>query len=192
MMMKKNCYRDIAARAALSIVPMFLLALSFNSCNKDENKDKNKEQEHPKNTFIIDEVKKTVSRVTIQKGDLGSNFYNLRFYFSEKEKDNYILMQVGGEHHGGKTIDLKNKETKHNSFYWLVAYKENSKYIFYTIGNPEREDVVFQSGTLFVKRNSNTMKFEIKLENGKVKDDKKGDGNEHTVSLYYEGDVVFP
>lgn len=67
----------------------------------------------------------------------------------------------------------------------MVDYFKHSQMIFHAYGSPLSLAEVFQNGTLFIKRTGETLEFEIKLENGKVKYESK----EHTVSLYYKGNL---
>lgn len=187
--MNKIFLKKTAARAALFTATVLLLILSFNSCTKD--KDKINAQEHPKNTFIIDEGKKPVLKAAIGKEELDNKFYNITLYFSENEKD-FVLIQLSKNPHDGKIIDLTKKDEKihDKQWFWSVQYNNQDNSIFYAFGNPSyQEHCIFQNGTLYVKRTGETTEFEIKLENGKIKDDKNGDGKEHTVSLHYKGNL---
>lgn len=179
--MAKTVFGKTAARAALSIATVLLLTLSFNSCKKDNIK--TQKPEHPKNTLIIDGVKTPVLKAAINKTRLNRyNEYIIYLYFSEDEKE-YMDIWVDGEHHGGKTIDLTKKEDGHAGRNWMVDYFKHSQMIFHAHGSPLGVAEVFQNGTLFIKRTGETLEFEIKLENGKVKYESK----EHTVSLLYKG-----
>lgn len=174
--MAKTVFGKTAARAALSIATVLLLTLSFNSCNKD----KNKKQEAPTKVFTIDGIKKQIVKAILNKTELEKDNYDIYLYINKDEYVNIELKKADD----GKNIDL----TKDDTEGWAVQYTTKEENIFLAI--PKNSDyVLFLSGNLYVKRAGETMEFEVKLENGKIKDDKNGTNKEHTVSLYYKGNL---
>ena len=106
----------------------------------------------------------------------------------EKEKATFT---VSGALHGGKTLDLTKKESENAEWYWtLDSFDANEKTMFVTCSRPGDGFVVFQGGTLYVKRIGETTEFEIKLKNGKVMDPSHGDGYAHTISISYKGTLA--
>ncbi|MBQ7422735.1 MAG: hypothetical protein IJV27_11440 [Prevotella sp.] len=127
-------------------------------------------------------------------------------YIYYDEYDIYLYLEGGGylnimaekEYHDGKTIDLTKKEEKRPSYekwYWVVQYSPTSDTrLFCAMGDPKTNYVVFQNGTLYLEclgEEDGKPVFEIRLENGKIKDDFRGDGLEHTISLSFKGSLDF-
>ncbi len=145
------------------------------------------------NSLVIDGETTSFFRVGIDKSDLSEGKYDIYFTLDKDtpSSPSYVEIMAEKKYHDGVTVDLTKKEPEHTGWYWAVEYCNLGKRIFTAFAKPDVPYVVFQSGTLYVKRLSDNADgkpvFEIRLANGKIVDNYDGDGLEHTISLHYTG-----
>ena len=145
------------------------------------------------NSLVIDGETTSFFRVGIDKSDLSEGKYDIYFTLDKDtpSSPSYVEIMAEKKYHDGVTVDLTKKEPEHTGWYWAVKYCNLGKRIFTAFAKPDVPYVVFQSGTLYVKRLSDNADgkpvFEIRLANGKIVDNYDGDGLEHTISLHYTG-----
>lgn len=146
------------------------------------------------NSCVIDGTTKNISSAGIDRSDYTVGQYDIYLFL---EGGGYINIMTEKEYHDGKTIDLTKKEEKRpvSKWYWAVEYRyADKRRIFTTFAEPESDYVVFQTGTLYMKclgEEEGKAVFEIRLENGRITDNKHGDGLEHTISLSFKGKMEF-
>ncbi|MBQ8050845.1 MAG: hypothetical protein IJ197_04635 [Bacteroidaceae bacterium] len=145
-------------------------------------------------TVVIDGVSKPILSAGIEKRELKRDLYIIWLSLS-KDKNEYVKIVAKANVHDGKTIDLTQKGRKNGGWWiWGVEYQNaDRKRVFSVYAEPGTSHPVFQQGTLYVKRKgSDTAEFEIRLKDGKVKaEDPSGDGQEHTISLYFNDTLDF-
>jgi hypothetical protein len=168
-----------------AIVALMCISVVFTSCSKDDDDEISISNT---NTFTIDGVTKPILSAGIDNSDMAEGNYDIYFFLSEDKKERVNIM-ASALYHDGKTIDLSQKEAKHDGWYWSIEYRvPDKKRPFNTFGDPGSKYPVFQTGTLYIKRTGFGAEFEIRIKDGKVKaEDGYGDGEEHTISLYFKG-----
>ena len=146
-------------------------------------------------SLVIDGVVKTIDSVKLDKSDFtGSDRYDIRIFLPDFET---IQIMADLENHEGRVLDLTKKEAAHRGWCWVVKYSTaNNGIIFDTYGSPEDNYPVFSSGTMYIElitiNGSGKPKFEIRINNGRVKaEGVYGDGEYHTIELYYKGVLGF-
>lgn len=138
--------------------------------------------ETPVNTAIINNEKKNILSAEISHlEEFRNGNWEIHLYLSPDRKEK-LTLSLDEEHHNDKTIDLTQKEPKHEGKYWSLIYHNPSPLIL-AFGNSKP---VFTSGTLYVKTFQKDGKegIEISIKGGKVKGlDKK----EYTIDLNWKG-----
>lgn len=145
-----------------------------------------------KNVFLtIDGVERTIVSAGIDQSDFNEDKYDIYIFMSD---DEYIDIMADKANHNGKKMDLTKYESNHDGWYWAIMYENNGSTIFDTFGKESNAYPLFSSGTLYVKHTGTSNGkpvFEIRIENGKIKDDESGDGKTHTIGLRYKGELEF-
>ena len=145
-----------------------------------------------KNVFLtIDGVERTIVSAGIDQSDFNEDKYDIYIFMSD---DEYIDIMADKANHNGKKMDLTKYESNHDGWYWAILYENNGSTIFDTFGKESDAYPLFSSGTLYVKHTGTSNGkpvFEIRIENGKIKDDESGDGKTHTIGLRYKGELEF-
>ena len=181
-MKNKNILAGIAVLAALLTTPAL-----FSSCSKDEGKD---ESEAPLNTLVIDGVETPITRAGIDEDFLQEGKYSIGFNYTDGFDTIFGIMLIPDPNN--PVVDLTHKATGQGKF-WMISNSINREDMFYATGDAKSSCVVFDTGTLSIKRLDNAANgnpiIEVILKNGKIKDDINGDGKEHTVSLHYKGEM---
>lgn len=145
-----------------------------------------------KNVFLtIDGVERTIVSARIDQSDFNEDKYDIYIFMSD---DEYIDIMADKANHNGNKMDLTKYESNHDGWYWAIMYENNGSTIFDTFGKESNAYPLFSSGTLYVKHTGTSNGkpvFEIRIENGKIKDDESGDGKTHTIGLRYKGELEF-
>lgn len=169
----------------LAISVLTILGMTFSGCSKENDKEKPRE-----NFFMIDGKKLTPVKIM---SDLESNHFTVcvEFEKSDKDRDHFLLLSgYVPEGQTGSTIDLTKREShQDHKFAWRVRYSKTDDIFDLHTDNPQYSPV-FKSGVLKVTIDPKTLDCEVSLVNGVVKEEKYGDGKEHTLSLYYKGATV--
>lgn len=133
--------------------------------------------------LVIDGVVKTIDSVKMDQSDFtGRDRYDIRIFLPDFET---IQIMADKANHNGKKMDLTKYESNHDGWYWAIIYENNGSTIFNTFGKESNAYPLFSSGTLYVKHTGTSNGkpvFEIRIENGKIKDDESGDGKTHTIA----------
>ena len=190
--MSKKIFFASAAKAAFALAAVVIMSLAFAACGSDNDDDgggggiPDTSLPEPKaQTVTIDGVEKPIVNAEYED-ETGGN-YSLYLYLSADRKERVKLELNKDLHMTGKPIDLTKKEAKHVGCYWAVEYYvADGKQIIDTYGDPSSKDPVFNTGTLTMS-GSPTGTINIKLENGRVKDE---DNKEHTLTISYGGKMT--
>ena len=162
-----------------------IVALSV-SCKKENNIN---------NSIVIDGVSKSIENICLVESYYRADKYDFRVSFDGKE-DN-LQIQLEGEEHVGKDVDLSKKEEKGAEYqgWWWGIYFWGNDFDFFADGCPvvlsdSASPFPFESGTLSVKNlgedGNGVPTIQISLKNGKV----KGTDEEiHSVELNFKGKV---
>ena len=176
IIMKRFIYILLSAIVALSV-----------SCKKENNIN---------NSIVIDGVSMNIENIYLVKSSYQSNKYEFHVSFDGRE-DN-LEIQIDGDEHLGKDVDLSKKEEKGVEYFgcwwWNISFWGND-FDFFADGCPvEVSDIAspfpFESGTLSVKNlgedEDGVPTIQICLKNGKV----RGTDEEiHSVELNFKGKV---
>lgn len=168
----------------LALAAVMMMGMVFTACSDDE-----PEVEKPKeNFFNIDGTNLKAASVSSVAWENRFIFY-VEFNRNEHGYSNHYL-RIEGRLPEGKTsgtIDLTKQNSHDGVGSWEAMYRMDGKEIF-MIGLTNEYVQTFLSGTMSVNViNTQTREIEISITNARVKDDKHGDGKEHTVSLYFKG-----
>ena len=187
--MKQNKFFANVASKALALAATVMMSAAFTACSKDSDNDNGggTPEPEPKGTLTVNGVDTPIRMAEYLKESDGE--YYLYLYFANDRKGRVKFELNKDLHITGKPINLTKKEKKHNgTWYWAVQYykPDDTKFIR-TFGDPDAPEIpVFNTGTLTMS-GLPTAIINIKLENGRVKG---SDGNEHTLTLSYNGTMT--
>ena len=185
-MKQNNFFANAASKALALAAAVMMMSAAFTSCSKDSDDDNGGLPTPKAQTVAIDGVEKPILKA--EYDDEGDGDYNLYLYLSTNHKEKVKFELNKDLHITGKPINLTKKEESHEGkWYWVVQYykPDDTKFIN-TFGDPDSKDPVFNTGTLTMS-GLPTAIINIKLENGRVKG---SDGNEHTLTLSYNGTMT--
>ncbi|WP_459995329.1 choice-of-anchor J domain-containing protein, partial [Prevotella dentasini] len=162
-MKHKNLFKNTAA----AIVALFIAMLAL------------PQTAQAGGTVTIDGEEKAVLS---HEYDGGTGGFMLSLYLSEDKKEK-IELELNKDFHVGKDIDLTEKESEHDGYYWAVVYYKGGSKVFNSFAKPGSSAAVFTTGTLRMDGDP-AGTFTVRLSNGKITDN-INDGKTHTISINY-------
>lgn len=169
----------------LVIQVLAILGITFSGCSRETDKEEPRE-----NFFMIDGRKLTPAKI-MSALESDRFIVCVEFEKSDKDRDHFLLLSgYVPERQTGSTIDLTKREAHQDGkFTWRVRYSRTDDIFDLHTDDPQHSPV-FKSGVLKATIDPKTLDCEVSLTNGVVKEDKYGDGKEHSLSLYYKGATV--
>ena len=180
-MKKKSIFAGLWG-TALMLAAVFTLGFMLSSCGSDD--DDNDKPYAYTNQAIVNGVTDPILRVGVDVSDLAEGNYEIRFDLKD-DGSKFFLVQLSGELHDGKIIDLSKKEELHNGkWYWRIDYGVSGITKILAYGQPGGF-TVFKSGTMYVKRIGKTgTEFEVRIKGTVVGTDKV---TEYNIDLNWKG-----
>lgn len=172
--MKTNLLRRMMAVMAAFLVTMF--TLSMMAGNKVE----------------INGVSKQVYGHDVNEVSGYDNAFSIVIYLSQDKKERLYVMGDNDRHATGNNVSIKSHQSVvEGQCPWVVRYVRDDRFAVQTVGYASYETALFESGFFRVTGNPWGGRFGLAL-NGRITDNKKGDGNPYYFDVEFRTEWTPP
>lgn len=186
--MKKNNLLASMAAKVLALTAAVTMSMAFTACSGDDKITPTPPETILNNSIMLDGKVMPVVSAEYEKNGTAQGAFRLYLNLTQDGKT-YVMFTGNTALHIGKDINLATKESGEAHANWVVGYMDGNTdgWLFQTNGSPSATNPPFTTGTLRMDGNPLGGEVSVSLKNGKITDNKNGDGKEHTISISWKG-----